>query len=309
MDIRLAPMIFKSFLKAFIGWTGLLYFFFTNNEVWGEAIGLTLFFASGQLQTAVKPPLEGLQIGLVSSDDFLEAWRVTIGLASFIYYFYFVIYLNHSTTIYTSTICLSLLWESQIVDDTIEILSSWLSGDMFNAARKFFQKLMALKEKSVEAFSRNLVQDFLCVLCKLYKHLIMNCTKMNCFLLSQMSQLPAATTKSVVLSEKSNGERNPMSIDSRNPKSIEKRKSPRDARAKTKRDVASYFGALKKEIYGSTKLCPIISMVKSTYYWRINSGCKVIYQPTVQLSLPSVRNEETARLGTFRKRGGHSPVF
>lgn len=180
---------------------------------------------------------------------------------------------------------------------------------MFNAARKFFQKLMALKEKSVEAFSRNLVQDFLCVLCKLYKHLIMNCTKMNCFLLSQMSQLTAATTKSVVLSEKGNGERNPMSIDSRNPKSIEERKSPRDARAKTKRDVASYFGALKKEIYGSTKLCPIISMVKSTYYWRINSGCKVIYQPTVQLSLPSVRNEETARLGTFRKRGGHSPVF
>ena len=62
---------------------------------------------------------------LVSSDDLLEAWRVTIGLACFIYYFYFVIYLNHSTTIYVSTICLTLLWESQIVDDTIDILSSW----------------------------------------------------------------------------------------------------------------------------------------------------------------------------------------
>ena len=160
---------------------------------------------------------------------------------------------------------------------------------------------MALKEKSVEAFSRNLVQDFLCVLCKLYKHLNMNCTKMNCFLLSQINQNIVATTKSNVLSEKS--------LEKRNAKSIETRKLPKDARAETKRNVASYFATLKKEIFGSTKLCPIISMVNSTYYWRINSGCKVIYQPTVQQSLPSIRSEETERLGAFRKRGGHSPVF
>ena len=35
----------------------------TSDEVWGEAIGLTLFFASGQLQTVVKPPLSGKMLG------------------------------------------------------------------------------------------------------------------------------------------------------------------------------------------------------------------------------------------------------
>ena len=48
----------EKLLKTVIGWSGLLYFFFTDNQTWGEAVGLTLFFASGQLQTAMKPPLE-----------------------------------------------------------------------------------------------------------------------------------------------------------------------------------------------------------------------------------------------------------
>ena len=46
----------------------------------------------------------------------------------------------------------------------------------------------------MKAFVRNIVQDFLCVLCKLYKHLIMNFTKMNCFLLSQVNIGTVATS-------------------------------------------------------------------------------------------------------------------
>ena len=58
MDVN-KPRSFQALFKILIGWAGLCYFFLTSDEVWGEAVGLTLFFASGQLQTAVKPPLGG----------------------------------------------------------------------------------------------------------------------------------------------------------------------------------------------------------------------------------------------------------
>lgn len=57
------PNGFQALIKVLIGWAGLYYFFLTNDEVWGEAVGLTLFFASGQLQTAVRPPFNGKLIG------------------------------------------------------------------------------------------------------------------------------------------------------------------------------------------------------------------------------------------------------
>lgn len=197
------PRICQPLVKLVIGLAGLCYFFITNDEVWGEAIGLTLFFASGQLQTVVKPPLSGKMLGAISSDDLLETWRIMIGIAPCMYYFYFVMYLKRYSTIYTSTICLSLLWESQIVDDLVNLLSYWLSYDLATVAKSFTRKILSMKEKSVKAFARNIVQDFLCVLCKLYKHSIMNFTKMNCFLLSQVD-FASVTTSSLLESEMRN---------------------------------------------------------------------------------------------------------
>jgi len=199
------PRSIQPLVKALIGLGGLCYFFMTSDEVWGEAIGLTLFFASGQLQTIVKPPLSRKMLCSISSDDLLETWRIMIGMASCFYYFYFVMYLRRSTTIYTSTVCLSLFWESQIVDDLINLLSYWLSSDLATTA-KSITKILSTNEKSVKQHGHNLVQDFLCVLCKLYKHLIMNFTKMNCFLLSQVKFDTVATNMIMLNKLRSNEE-------------------------------------------------------------------------------------------------------
>eukprot|EP00794_Sanderia_malayensis_P017828 gene17828-19611_t len=180
----------KNIFKALIGWSGLVYFFVAKNEAWGEAIGLTLFFASGQIQNALKPPfLESVWLSnIIDADNCLEAWRITLGLASSIYYFYFALYLNNGLSIYVSTVCLSLLWESQIVDDVINMLGTWLSCEMVPSMKFCAHNFEQLKVKFQKSKSRqrNIIQDFLCVLCKLYKHLKMNCEITSKFLITKI---------------------------------------------------------------------------------------------------------------------------
>ena len=63
---------------------------------------------------------------------------------------------------------------------------------MVNSTMFMTKRLMSLKQTAIKAFARNIVQDFLCVLCKLYKHLYMNCINIHYFLLSQVTYITGA---------------------------------------------------------------------------------------------------------------------
>lgn len=292
------PNGFQALIKVLIGWAGLYYFFLTNDEVWGEAVGLTLFFASGQLQTAVRPPFNGKLIGGISSDDLLEAWRIVIGVAPCVYYSYFVLYLGNSVSIYTSTICLSLLWESQIVDDLINLLSYWLSYDMVNSTKLFTKKILTMRRKPANAFARNLVQDFLCVLCKLYKHLLMNFTKMNCFLLSKVS-FDDLTTKSII--------ENRLKKDS---KMIEKDSYPNPVEKIGSKKLTKYLSS--KVLLGTKKSDALISRIGIVgSNWKLNNGFNVRYL-RVMPSIPATSVYNTKRasgIESIWKQGRRIPVF
>ena len=171
---------------------------------------------------------------------------------------------------------------------------------MINSAKSFTHKILSMKEKAVKAFARNLVQDFLCVLCKLYKQLLMNFTKMNCFLLSQ-ANFGIVATKSVIKNEIGDCQEALKRSVSFNP-------TPKEG----SKNIFKNYASLSKVNSGKMKTEILVSRIGIVgSHWRINDGCNVRYHH-VKLAVPVTSTYAAAKntsCKVIRKSGFRIPVF
>lgn len=166
---------------------------------------------------------------------------------------------------------------------------------MVTSTRLFGKKFLTSKGKPVKAFARNIVQAFLCVLCKLYKHLLMNFTKMNCFLLSQVN-FSTVTTKSIDENEvrENEGVMTKSSLFSQMQK-------------------GSKISSLNKVYSGKTKPEAILSRIGIVgSNWRINDGIKVRHHrlmPSIPVTSKKQVSDCTFYNKSIRKQEIRFPVF
>ena len=169
---------------------------------------------------------------------------------------------------------------------------------MVNSTKLFTKKILTMRRKPANAFARNLVQDFLCVLCKLYKHLLMNFTKMNCFLLSKVS-FDDLTTKSII--------ENRLKKDS---KMIEKDSYPNPVEKIGSKKLTKYLSS--KVLLGTKKSDALISRIGIVgSNWKLNNGFNVRYL-RVMPSIPATSVYNTKRasgIESIWKQGRRIPVF
>ena len=75
--------------------------------------------------------------------------------------------------------------------------------------------MTSIKVKSPKIFIRNIVQDFLCVLCKLYKHLFVNFDQISTLLLSLFKVTSSGDRKEVFVPVPKDEARVPIDVDQR----------------------------------------------------------------------------------------------